>query len=155
MITETISPKYQKTLDFFADKGGEITVGLHGDEGAGSHDEKSGLSTAEIGEAHEFGLGVPQRSFIRAWFDENQSEIERVLNSQITKALSEGHDLDWGLERVALWAQADMQKRIVDGIKPDNHPMTIARKGSSTPLIDTGVLKASLLAYVNAKRLSL
>lgn len=152
MITEKVSPRYGKIFDFLNDKGGQITAGLHGDEGGTPHE--GGQSTAEIGEQHEFGLGVPQRSIIRAWFDENKSEIEAKLTEQLTLSLKEGKPLDWALERCALWMQASMQKRIVDGIKPDNHPMTIARKGSSTPLIDTGVLKASLLAYVNGSRLA-
>jgi hypothetical protein len=152
VITEKVSPRYGKIVDFLNDKGGEITVGLHGNEGSSPHE--GGLSTAEIGERHEFGLGVPERSFIRAWFDENKPEIERVLSSQLELSLKEGKSLDWALERVALWSQADIQRRIVAGIAPDNHPMTIARKGSSTPLIDTGVLKASLLAYVNGSRLA-
>lgn len=48
------------------------------------------------------------------------------------------------LERVGLWAQGSIQQRISDGIPPPNAESTIRRKGSSTPLIDTGQLRTSI-----------
>lgn len=150
MIAEKVSPRYARILKFLEMEHGEITVGIHGAEGGAPHE--GGESIAAIGEAHEFGAGVPQRSFLRAWFDERQSEIEKTIQAQLELSLQRGKSLDWALERVAVWAQADIQKRIAAGIDPPNAPSTIQRKGSSKPLIDTGVLKAAILAYYNGKR---
>ena len=152
MITEKVSPRYGRLMKFLGQEHGEISVGIHGPEGGAPH--PAGTSVAEIAEQHEFGLGVPQRSFIRGWFDANQREIERVLREQLELSLKRGMSLDWALERVALWAQADIQRFIVRGVPPPNHPATIAKKGSSTPLIDTGVLKAAVLAYYRGKRVA-
>lgn len=102
---------------------------------------------AEIATAHEFGLGVPQRSFLRAWFDENESAIFAKLlerfeaNGPARWALS--------LNQVALWAQADVQLRIVRHIPPPLSAARIKQKKSSTPLIDTGQLRAAITARVN------
>lgn len=153
MITEKVSPRYGKIVAFLSGEAGEISVGVHGAEGSAAH-EGGGESIAEIAEAHEFGAGVPQRSFLRGWFDERQGEIEKVLSAQLELSLRQGKSLDWALERVALWAQGDIQKRIAAGIMPPNSEETIRRKGSSKPLIDTGVLKASILAYYRGKRVA-
>ena len=48
------------------------------------------------------------------------------------------------LQRIGLWAQSEIQQRISDGIPPQNAPYTINKKGSSTPLVDTGQLRSSI-----------
>jgi hypothetical protein len=51
-------------------------------------------------------------------------------------------------------AVGEIQKRMARGIKPDNAPSTIAAKGSSTPLIDTGRLRQSVTyAVVDTKEI--
>jgi hypothetical protein len=41
-----------------------------------------------------------------------------------------------------------IKQRIANGIAPPNSPYTIARKGSSKPLIDTGQLRNSITYQV-------
>lgn len=130
----------------FCEGQGQISVGIHYTEGSSSHGEST---VADIAERHEFGLGVPERSFIRAWYDETKVELEAVMKEQLRLALERRESFEWAAERVALWSQASMQKRIANRINPPLHPMTIKNKGSDVPLIDTGVLKASILAYFN------
>lgn len=121
-----------------------VTVGVHEAEGAASHgDEVTNLDVALF---HEFGTeDIPERSFIRAWSDENEAANRERL-SKIGEALVKGKvpDLETGLARFGVLAVADVQKRMVAGIPPELSPVTIARKGSSTPLIDTGQLKSSI-----------
>ena len=124
----------------------EITIGIHAADGDAAHGE-DGVTVAEIGAFHEFGAAtVPQRSFIRGWYDEAlasgelrdlfASQMKLVLQGKLTEAQAG--------ERIALACQASVQKRIVKHIPPPLAQSTIDRKGSSTPLIDTGQLRASI-----------
>jgi hypothetical protein len=126
-----------------------LTVGVHGEEGGAAHGE--GLTVADVGSFHEFGLGVPQRSFIRGWFDEavGSGELGALLSAQLKLAVAGKVTLDQALERVGLKVEAGVKKRITQRIPPPLAPSTIAKKGSSVPLIDTGQLRASIRAKVD------
>lgn len=123
-----------------------ITVGIHAREGGASHDEAD-VTVAELGSWHEFGLGVPQRSFVRGWYDESQREIATVLKARMA-AVARGADPDQQLEVAALQFESSMKERISDHIPPPLSPSTIAAKGSSTPLIDSGQLRNAIRARV-------
>lgn len=126
----------------------EITVGIHAAEGASSHD---GDTLAGVAEQHEFGLGVPQRSFIRRWADEDIVEINQILERELS-AIVEGTPATVAAERAALILQGKAQRFISDGrATPANSPGTIAKKGSSTPLIDTGRLRQGILGKSEVK----
>lgn len=146
-ITDRTDPRLKDLVRLLSSKPELISIGVHGQEGEQGH-ANGEQTVAEIAEAHEFGLGVPMRSWLRAWFDEREPEIEKVLITELQRAARVGKPWRWALERVALWAQADIQARIAKGIEPPNSPETKAKKGSSTPLVDTGLLKASILARV-------
>lgn len=111
----------------------------------GRDGQASGLSISELGEIHEFGLGVPQRSFIRDWYDGTEQK-HRQQFSMMAKAIVKGTIDDWdqGLNRLGLLYVAEIQERIKAGILPELEEATIAAKGSSTPLIDTGQLWTSI-----------
>jgi hypothetical protein len=104
------------------------------------------LSAGEILEAHEFGLGnVPERSVIRAGFDELHEEIEQIALQQMQL------DPALGAERVAMKAAAMFQNRMTAGLSPDLAESTKKRKearGISAPykpLIETGLLKSLIV----------
>jgi hypothetical protein len=129
-------------------KGLVLTVGVHGPEGAAEHAVEEGeppLTVADVATIHEYGLGNnPERSFIRAWADENKSQNEQTL-LKIGQACVRGrYDATTGLNRAGLLFVAQIQRRIRAGIAPPLSPVTIARKGSSTPLINTGQLWTSI-----------
>lgn len=103
------------------------------------------LSNAEIGAIHEFGLGhVPERSFIRGTVDAEQNAIHerlRIVGRGLFKPRSEvKHEAMLFGE----WFVGKMKERIRQGIEPADSPETVERKGSSTPLIDSGQLWGSL-----------
>jgi hypothetical protein len=149
VTSRTDTARVERTLRFLEARG-VITTGVHGDEGEQLHDAE-GVSIADVASFAEFGLGQPQRSWLRAWFDENSERIESQLARQIALAMKEGKDFEWAMQRVALWMQGDIQRRIRNRIAPPNAPSTIARKGSSTPLIDTGVFRSAILSYFEGK----
>lgn len=126
-------------------KAAKITVGIHTADGEAEHKDSEGLTVAEIGAFHEFGTRrTPQRSFIRSWFDESVVENRELILSQLKLVAENKLTLENALERIALKCESSVKKRIARRIPPPLSPVTIARKGSSVPLIDTGQLRASI-----------
>jgi hypothetical protein len=104
-----------------------------------------GATVADIALVHEYGLGdVPERSFLRAWVDENKTEIQARLKKETEGVIFGQHTADEAMNRFGLWAVGEIKKRIVAGISPPLDPATIKAKGSSTPLVDTGQLISSI-----------
>lgn len=124
----------------------EITIGVHSDEGA--HD--SGMSILEIATLHEFGGSddsPPERSFIRAWADEQEAENVDLVGLALEQVVMGNDEVETALGKVAALYVASIKARITGGIDPENAESTKDRKGSSTPLID----KSQLLGAINAK----
>lgn len=138
---------YAETLDrLLGGKGGGLlTVGIHDEEGFDDHDDLSGLSIAEVATFHEFGLGVPRRSFIADWFDETKEEKQAQFRA-MAKAIVKGTvpSVEIGLQRLGALYVGQVQKRIADGIEPPLAESTIKHKGSSVPLIGTGVMRSAI-----------
>jgi hypothetical protein len=127
-----------------AARGRAVTVGVHSGE-AGEPSGESGLTVGDVATINEFGLGdVPERSFVRAFADEVRDEATKVEAKLVGAAITKRGNVQDALEKFGLWLTAKMQKRIRGGIAPPNDPATIARKGSSTPLINTGQLVSSI-----------
>lgn len=117
-----------------------LTVGIHDDAGS-----TGGLSVAAVGGFHEFGMGNnPERSFLRSWFDEKEADIADMMTKAEVGVYKGTTTQEQALERLGLRFVGEVQAKIVGGIPPANDPATIARKGSSTPLIDTGHLKSAI-----------
>jgi len=105
-----------------------------------------GISIGELFATHEFGLGnVPERSMIRAGFDQLHEEIEAIAleHMQIDPLL--------GAERTAVKAAAMFRNRVTDGLSPALADSTIKSKkrrkieAPYKPLIETGVLRSSIV----------
>lgn len=116
-----------------------------GPAGGDAHDNHSGLTIADLANIHEFGLGVPERSFVRAWVDSNTEQINAKAAEIFPKALSGEITWQQAGDQLALWAGAEVQKYISDGnVQPPDADETKRRKGSSTPLIDTNLLRSAI-----------
>lgn len=125
-----------------------ITVGIHSEEGAG---DNGGRSIVDIAEANEFGIGVPARPFVSSWADEIQSDAVAQMRDDVADALKAGTSPAQRLDqRAQVWA-GEMQANISAGIDPPNAESTIAKKGSSTPLVDTGILRSSIRGKAGPK----
>jgi len=96
------------------------------------------------GENPEKWVIIPERSYLRAWFDENvdvlQATMERLIG-QVVEGKISGRA---ALETIGGYVVTHVQAYMVDLKTPPNAPSTIARKGSSNPLIDTGQLKDAI-----------
>lgn len=144
----------RRNVKLLGEMGGVCHVGVQGQQAAANH-QHSGLTVAQIANVHEFGkvihqprmkrtIVIPARSFLRATVDEYQEAITRreVLLSQ--GVLYGKFELRAGLELFGMYVVGLIQQRMANGILPANRPSTIARKGSSKPLIDTGQLRNSV-----------
>lgn len=144
---------------FFGKNYSTVKVGVFGDKGDAEVSDKDGaptnLTVSALAAIHEFGGGnVPERSFIRSYFDGRGEQLRgmlgKLMETAMRAAIAAGRPITDAdrmrvLNRLGLKMQTDIQMRISAGdITPPLDPKTIARKGSSTPLIDTGQLRSSI-----------
>lgn len=129
-----------------------VAVGVLG-KNSDRADAKSGITNAQLALIHEFGLGVPERSFLRATFDQLK-DIWHAFVAKVFKPVADGKiDLMKALALIGERVKSDIKRRITQGsgIPPPNAPSTIARKGSDRPLVDTGRLVGSIDYEVRTK----
>jgi len=131
------------------------TEGSKGGGEGGGGAPKEQLTLVDVGMFHEFGLGVPRRSFIADWSDENRSNHENQLRL-MAKAVVQGKVASWqqGLARLGNLYVAEIQKRISDHIQPELAESTIRQKTvggkkGDVPLIDTGQLRTGIRFHIN------
>lgn len=128
----------------------KITVGVLA--GEGDEPKASGaLTVLEAAIINEFGSengDIPARPAIRGWFDSAQKEIHDRLFLETQAVIAGKRTKEQALQRVALWAVGEIQKRIADGVEPANADSTVRRKGSSTPLVNTGQFRSSIASRV-------
>jgi hypothetical protein len=126
-----------------------VSVGIHGD--ATGEYEDDGSTVLDIGAIHEFGIGVPRRSFIADWVDQKQTEIKSKIKTLAVHYARGRLTLDQALDQLGQWAVGSIQERISARIPPPLAQSTIDRKGSSVPLIDTNVLRSSISYKIDGK----
>jgi len=88
--------------------------------------------------------GIPQRSFIRGWFDESQDFIRETLRSQLALVVAGKLTAEQAKDRIALAFEGSVKQRIARGIDPPLAESTKRKKGSSKQLIDKGQLRAAV-----------
>lgn len=131
-----------------ANDASRAVVGIFGEDAVKDH---GGVPNIDIAEKNEFGVGVPERSFIRATVDQKEKEIQGQMKASFLSVIDKKSTFKQALEQIGLYVEGQIKKRIAGGIPPPNAPSTIAKKGSSTPLIDTGQLRASVHSQARIK----
>jgi len=136
-------------------RGPHVKVGFQGTSGDRPHSSGSKASVTDIATFNEFGTiskkgnpHIPARPFVRTTIDDNFRKLVK-LNRRLFYRMSKG-DMTTvrALKILGLEIQSLMQKKIVDIKEPPNAPSTIKRKGSSSPLQNTGRLKQSITFVV-------
>lgn len=114
----------------------EVVVGIHqGDQNG------EGEQIATYAAANEFGTEkIPERSFLRAGFDANISELNTEMASRYAQMLRGAITTQQALGLVGLRLQHIIKDKIGSNIPPANSEATIALKGSSRTLIDTSAM---------------
>lgn len=104
---------------------------------------------AEIAVWNEFGTSrIPARPFLRTSQDKHAGKYVRMLVDAARAGIGSpaGFDHARTMRKLGAVMVGDVQKTIADGVPPPNADSTIAKKGSSKPLIDTGLMR-SLVDY--------
>lgn len=129
-----------------------VTVGLQGTKGSEEH-SNSEMPNAHIASVHEFGavievngheITIPERSFIRSTVDKHNGYHDLI--KQVGSSIIGGkiHSIADGLKVIGEKVTSDIKGAIESGLSPPNAASTIARKGSSKPLIDTAQMKNAI-----------
>lgn len=129
-----------------------IRVGIQGKEAEAYHTDKNGKRTARmivIAGANEYGCNtgttiIPERSFIRGTFDKHKDLIEEESQREITRIIEEGISVEAAYEGLGERFEGLTKTFLTELTTPPNAPATIAAKGSSNPLIDTGGLRKAI-----------
>lgn len=129
-------------------RGAVISAGFTGDPARATHGA-AGETVASVAYANEYGVGVPERPFMRitnardrrAWF----KGAAQIVQGQARGAERQ----ERGIRRLGLMMISGFKRTIRDGVAPPNSPETIARKGSSKTLIDTGQMINSIRADIH------
>lgn len=114
-----------------------VTIGIH--EDAGQHE--GGINNAQLGAVQHFGTeNIPPRP----WLDVGVASGNQEYLQIITDGLEQGLQPEQILNQLGVVATAQVQIYMTQLKSPPNAPSTVAHKGSSNPLIDSGVLRSSV-----------
>lgn len=125
-----------------------VQVGVMGD----GETRTDSLSNAELGAVHEYGTedgSIPARHWLSRPINQHQAAYVEALGKLVKQSIEHGTDPERALTLLGLRAEADVKNFLrAGGAQPPNSPATIERKGSSTPLIDSGQLLGSVTSRV-------
>lgn len=85
-------------------------------------------------------IKIPERSFIRSGFDENESALLSKIEESFQSVLDLNINADVFADAVGLELEGMIQDKMTNLREPANSDMTIERKGSDNPLVDSGRL---------------
>lgn len=91
-----------------------------------------------------WGGPIPERPFMRNSMRNNRDKYRQAMLSSASKLIYGEVSMHEVLAKLGAQAQGDIQKEITSLRSPPNSPVTIARKGSSNPLIDTGAMRQAV-----------
>ena len=126
-------------------RGTVVSAGFTGDPGKATHGA-AGTTVAAVAYANEYGIGAPERPFMRIT---NARERRNWINAaaKIVQGQARGAEAQArGVRRLGLLMVSGFKDTIREGVSPPNSPETIAHKGSSKTLVDTGQMINSIRA---------
>jgi hypothetical protein len=107
--------------------------------------EPSGLRMSELASIHEYGTldgKIPARAPFGKTMATKRKRYPKLLK-ETTKQVLAKQNLA-AANRLGAMVAADVQRMIAAGLTPPLKKRTVARKGSSKPLIDTGAFRQSI-----------
>ena len=131
-------------------RSGFVAVGLPAEK-IGGKVYGDGQAVATIGARHEYGAGVPRRSFLRVPFTTKKDELTKAIAKQFADVFERGKSAEQALGLVGTVAVNISKGAFTTrgyGEWPDITQATKDAKGSSQVLIDTGILRGSITYVV-------
>ena len=117
----------------------EVAVGYQ--QGEASQD---GVDMVDIALFNELGtVHIPSRPFIRDSLNNNKDKISQFMQ-RTAKDIVNGKSAEDVLKKIGTFQKGLIQREITNGDFVPNSPATIRKKGSSTPLVDTGRMRQSV-----------
>lgn len=111
------------------------------------------ITVAQIAAVQEFGNShVHERSFMRSALARNAKQFKRLTKKVALQVMDGKVGKNKGLGILCQWVIDRFANEIESSVPPPNAPSTIARKGSSHTLIDSGQMKNSLDWEIRGKK---
>lgn len=133
-----------------------VQVGILASKGGNDRHDDDELTIAEVAKINEFGApnhGIPERSFIRSTFRNNEAELKKMTARAAKGYVAGKVSLARALDILGAWGANKIKRTITsgNGVPPPNAAATIQAKGSTRTLVDTGrMLNAISWEVVNA-----
>lgn len=96
-------------------------------------------------------ITIPERSFIRSGFDAQKDDYEERAARMLDSVLRLDLPVRTFFETLGEYISGRLQEYLTSVDSPPNHPFTVAQKGSSNPLINTGRLRQAITHRVVKK----
>lgn len=114
--------------------------------------EKLGADLVDIAIWNELGTDkIPARPFLGQMVDQHGGEIQQISAEMVQKICKGQLDAQSAFKKIGVVTVGYVQDQITNGEFEPNAPMTVQRKGSDHPLIDTGQLRRGI-SYVICKK---
>ncbi len=146
--------RHKKLTALGLDGPSQVKVGFPKSKALGSNIEKAVFNEfGTRGGASGGGWGgpIPERPFMRNAMRDNRNKYRNALRQSARAILLSETSMKAVLGKLGALAQGDIQGEITSLRTPPNSPVTIALKGSSNPLIDTGAMRQAVTWIVENK----
>jgi phage gpG-like protein len=146
----TVKSSLKEVLGALTAKPRHVAVGVIGERSSETHKDAGGATVADVAHWNYYGVGqgehtrIPARPFIAIAVERHADEIKRIYARVTRGVIEQKLGVDQALGLLGEVVVGFVKQTIADGVPPPNAPSTIARKGSSTPLINTGQLRGSI-----------
>lgn len=88
-------------------------------------------------------IHIPERAFLRTGYDTNRAEVTKKA-AMLLADVASARMTALACSQAVGMELASRIKETAIGMEPANHPFTVASKGSSTPLVQTGDMISSI-----------
>lgn len=149
MFTAKIKRRRHKQLPNAAALAGpsKVKVGFPAGKSDGGNIQKAiwqEFGTAGGASGGGWGGPIPERPFFRNAIRDNTGKYKQAMATSAAKILRGETAMVTVLNKLGIAAQADIQGSITSLMSPPLSPVTIARKKSSKPLVDSGAMRAAV-----------
>lgn len=131
-------------------------VGVFGKQAAELHRKPKGPpgphTVGDVALWHEYGIGVPERSYLRGWYEENYQTIKNDLRRTGRHVLKGKTQLREAFTSLASKYKKSVQYRMMQSIGPALSTTTVQKKGHNRSLIHTGHLLSSVSSVVEKRK---